>query len=412
MSRGTATRHVLPAAASVVLFALAWPIVRFGLQDLEAQTLVDAAEPADLQSSSARVRWLEQSVEQGDNETLRREALRLLQESPLHGVAYRALALLAERNGDPVLAAQLFRIAVRRTPRDEFARAWLADQAAASGDWPAVVQHTDALLRVSRRSVTELFDALIATASHPEGLSALVQVLGDQAPPWRGSFLRRLVREAPLALVDAVLAPLRRAPQPLSTAQRDLWVDRLVREGEGARAYFLWIEDLPEVQQRDLRNVFDGGFELAAGNSGFGWRFDRIAGASVDRRFVAGAGGKTALLIDFHGQRVAFQHVRQRLALMPGEYQLSGRARPEGLQNERGLQWRLRCESGTALGETARFTGHSDWREFDTRFTVPVEGCASQWLQLYLAGRIPAERWASGRIWFDDLRISRIQPGG
>lgn len=412
MSYGKMLRRALLAAASAALILLAWPILGFFQADLDARTLPQTATVSSVQSITARALWLEQAADEVDSTALRREAQRLLLESPMRGVAYRALALVAEREGDTERAAQLHRSALRRTPRDEYSRAWLADQAAASGDWSAVVEHSDALLRISGRSAAELFKALIVTASHPVGLEALVRVLGEQAPPWRAGFINRLVREAPLVLVDAVLAPLRDAPEPLSISQRDLWIDRLVREGEGARAYFLWLESLPDEQHRELANVFDGGFELAPGNSGFGWRFDRIAGVSVDRRYIAGAAGRSALLIDFHGQRVAFQHVRQRLALMPGEYRLSGRVRPEGLQNERGLQWRLRCESGTALTETARFTGQSDWREFESSFSVPAEGCSSQWLQLYLAGRIPAERWAVGRIWFDDLRISWNQPAG
>lgn len=129
------------------------------------------------------------------------------------------------------------------------------------------------------------------------------------------------------------------------------------------------------------------------------------------RSAATGAVGSAALRVEFHAQRVAFAHVRQRLALWPGKYRLEGQVKPDGLQNERGLQWVLRCESGAALGESERFSGRGAWQPFALVFDVPAVGCSSQWLQLLLPARAPAERWVVGRIWFDAMRIERRATG-
>ena len=61
-----------------------------------------------------------------------------------------------------------------------------------------------------------------------------------------------------------------------------------------------------------------------------------MAGARVDRLPTDGAEGRLALRVAFEDRRVPFSHVRQRLALPPGRYRLSGRAKPDGLRTERG----------------------------------------------------------------------------
>ena len=110
----------------------------------------------------------------------------------------------------------------------------------------------------------------------------------------------------------------------------------------------------------------------------------------------------------FEDRRVPFSHVRQRLALPPGRYVLSGRAKPDGLRTERGLVWSLTCASGGApLGETQPLRGGGAWRPFGAVFEVPLRGCGGQWLTLRLPARIPAEQRIGGRVWFDALKITR-----
>jgi len=404
-------RVLVRAAALLVLLGLAMPVLRFWQQDVEPLIEPGSGAVVEASSSLVRSRWLaaqQQAVPQ-DPLLVRDQAARLLREGPLHGSAYRALALLAEQGGETDRALTLNQAVLRLDPRNELARAWLVDHAAATRDWPAAVEHIDGMLRTARAGSAALHQALAVAAAAEEGRAALLFRLGEHAPPWRAGFLRFIAREAPLPLLESLYSPLRIAPVPLSMAEREGWIERLVREGQGLGAYYLWLESLGEAERAVLGNIHDGGFERSPSDAGFGWRFGRVSGASISRQPVAGSEGSVSLLVDFHGQRVAFQHVRQRLALVSGDYTLSGRVFADGLQNERGLQWQLRCEGGAGLAETERFSGQSGWRRFEVGFSVPAEGCSTQWLALVLAARIPAERLASGRIWFDALRISRQQ---
>jgi hypothetical protein len=64
--------------------------------------------------------------------------------------------------------------------------------------------------------------------------------------------------------------------------------------------------------------------------------------------------------------------------------------------------------SRQVLGESERFSGRREWREFVVSFEVPASAeCAGQWLTLGLPARIPAEQRIGGIAWFDDLRIKK-----
>jgi len=93
-----------------------------------------------------------------------------------------------------------------------------------------------------------------------------------------------------------------------------------------------------------------------------------------------------------------------------GTYRLSGRAKVESLISQGGLRWILRCLRPTPgiLGEGPRFLGSSDWATFELSFEVPP-GCEDQQLALVSAGTQSFERTFNGDLWFDDLKIVRIQ---
>lgn len=335
-------------------------------------------------------------------------ARRALQANPLDGRAYRVLGLLAVQRGDEGEAARLFRIAARRAPRDTLSQAWLLDHHLRRGELSAAMQNLDVMLRVQPGHIAKLEPLLLELVSTPEAHGPLAETLAA-SPPWRGALLSLASRKAPDA--DAV-APLfdrlRKSPGGLAPEELAGWIDRLGHDDRWPQAYLVWVSQLPPERLARLGNVFNGGFEWDPGQGGFDWRFDRVAGARVDRLPTDGAEGRLALRVAFEDRRVPFSHVRQRLALPPGRYLLSGRAKPDGLRTERGLVWTLTCASGgAALGETPPLRGGGAWREFEAAFEVPAQGCGGQWLTLRLPARIPAEQRIGGRAWFDALKITR-----
>ncbi|KFN48863.1 tetratricopeptide repeat protein [Arenimonas composti] len=337
-----------------------------------------------------------------------REALR---REPLDGRPFRVLAQLAAAAGDRERAAFLNALAIRRTPRDLSAQAWLVDYHLSRGEVAPALARVDALMRVSPPLVAKLTPLMAQLAAVPAAQQALAELLGRQ-PPWRQRVVIAIARDAADSLAVAPLMDaLRNGPGGLSDLELGAWTDRLVRDGQIGKAYVTWASTLPPEHLQRLGNVYNGSFEWAPRRGGFDWRFTRIAGARIDRLAVTGADGQVALRVAFEDRRVPFSHVRQLLALPPGSYRLTGRARPQNLRTQPGLVWEVACFSrpGTPLARTAPLKGHGDWRSFEVDFEVPANGCVGQWLVLRHPARIAAEQRIGGHAWFDDLRITRVR---
>lgn len=408
-------RWTLQLAAIGVLITLGTQAFRIGMADLlAAKRPIDAIEWWPSQAE-ARSRELQRLVEQPDAEARARHlAVDMLATSPLSGTAYAGLGRLAEARGDRHKAASLFAIAAARSPRERSTHAWLADWFVSDDDFPKALRHFDQILRLSPRQAHAILPALESLATHPRGVAAVADHLGEHAPPWRERFLASWAARAPSEqLLDSVFDPLRESRHPLTAAERDLWVTRLVQQDRVTKAHYLWIDGLPVEHRQQIGNVFDGGFELPTSNGGFGWRLGRVPGASIRLQGGGGVEGMQALMVEFQNRRVPFQHVQQMLALPPGDYRLSGRARLDDIRSERGLRWTITCAKGGAvLAETERFSGRRTWSPFHMDFMVPAEKCAAQILLLRLDARIPAEQWIGGRAWFDGLRVIRRHGDG
>jgi tetratricopeptide (TPR) repeat protein len=330
--------------------------------------------------------------------------------NPLDGRAFRTLGEVADQRGDRAAAARLYATAVRHSPRDLPSLAWLVAYHFDQGDTASGLGYVDALLRVAPTFINEMSTTLIAAFDSSAGALPLAGVLAGH-PPWRGTFLGRLARDGQSTdTMSALFEQLAVAPGGLDPTERRAYVERLVRDRRWSQARRAWSAGLPFVAAAD-EGVFDGQFELPASGDGFGWRFDRVAGASVDLLGGPGVGGKRALYVSFQNRRVRFAHVRQLLTLAPGRYRLSARYRLDGLRNERGLAWVVQCAEGQPperLGTSRLLVGSSPWSTLDFDFDVPAQGCGAQWLRLELAARIAAETQVGGRAWFDDIAVQAI----
>ena len=397
---------------AVAVLALAWLAVRavgIGMADHYATT--DPARALSWRSDHPEALFRQAEAlarDPAQAEAAAAVARRALQANPLDGRPYRVLATLALQGSDKAKAAQLFEIAAKRSPRDTLSQAWLLDHHLAQGDLPAAMENLDLMLRVQPGAFAKLEPLLLSLVGSGQAHDALAARLAT-LPPWRGRLLALASTKAPdVDAVTPLFDRLRKAPGGLAAPELSQWIDRLGREDRWGQAYLIWVSQLPPERLQGLGNVFNGSFEWEPGQGGFGWQFQSIRGARVDRLPTDGADGAVALRVAFEDRRVPFSHVRQRLALPPGAYHLTGRARPDALRTERGLVWTLTCATGgPPLGETEPLRGTGGWRPFTADFTVPAEGCGGQWLTLRLPARIPAEQRIGGRAWFDALRIAR-----
>jgi hypothetical protein len=110
---------------------------------------------------------------------------------------------------------------------------------------------------------------------------------------------------------------------------------------------------------------------------------------------------------EFFGGRVKFEHVSHLLNLAAGTYRFGGRERSQGLQNERGLRWRISCVRDTTetLGTTEPLDGDVPWREFGVDFVVPTGKCFYQTLVLELPARVALETEIRGRVSYGALDL-------
>jgi hypothetical protein len=157
--------------------------------------------------------------------------------------------------------------------------------------------------------------------------------------------------------------------------------------------------------------VFNGSFEYPPTGVGFDWRPDRAAERESGHvaEFVPSreGSGQRALRVAYNGKRQVAPAVSQLLAVPPGHYRLTGRARIDRVSGPRGLQWVLRCASddqGGVLGASDRFVGSSEWGPFSFDVEIPAR-CAGQVLQLEAVGTAQGTTFISGNAWFDDVAL-------
>jgi hypothetical protein len=409
-SNPTVARRVLLVLVLIVLAWLGWRAVTLGMADFLVRSDPEAAMRWRPEFFEARLR----ALETGDGTRIAKpdqagQARRSIRANPLDGRGYWWLSRIAQAAGDEPRAQALASLSGARSPRDLGVQAWLMDRALARGDYAGGIAHIDQMLRVQPELSATLRPAIFQLAIEPGARRELVEVMARH-PPWRKELMPILFAQAPesaslFPLVDA----LRNSPSGLTTQETNDWIDRLAHDHNWGSAYMVWTQSLRPSESLRIGNVFNGGFENEPSLSGFDWRIEKVPGARVSRvESSQPTGGSFALHVEFEDRRVAFQHVRQLLALAPGRYRLQGRAKLD-LRTERGLVWTLYCaEDGRTIGETEPLMGRKPWHSFEHEFEVPNRDCGGQWLTLRIPARIPAEQLVGGSAAFDDLKIKAL----
>lgn len=389
---------------------LAWRVLSLGMADHLA--VADPEKALFWRSShpEALFRMAEKSVAGKQWPQAEQYALKALKANRLDGRALRVMAQVVEHRGDEKRAAELFNKAVALSPRDLPSHVWLLEHALRSRQAKPAAVHMDALLRVAPELGKVLLPQAVALAVNPVAQDAMLGQLVLN-PPWRRHLLMALAASEFSAQQIVPVYIKLNALSKLEPADYLPLIDRLNKENRFAQAYLTWANLIPEKQRKYLGNVFDGGFELPTEEQfgAFGWQLQQVDGASAQLLSTQGTLGENSFYVEFEGRRTPYAHLSQMLALPPGQWQLSFRAKAERLDSTRGLVWRIVCQStGKTLAESEPMQGRFDWREFNNQFPVP-EDCAGQRLILMIPARIPAETQINGAIWLDGLKIQRVE---
>ena len=385
MARALAWRTAFAAAALVVLWrAIAVNVVHF---DNTGRPHIPEASAGDPAASAAMIA--------------------VLDSNPGEVVALLVLANDRERAGDDAAAARAYEAATRLAPMDR-----------------EVMQHSAGFFLRSgrtREGVAQLGRLAEHYGQHDKVFPVFMRLMagGDPGwnaivarnPAWLGSFVQVACRQQVDAALLAPLLQVRAASGRVTAAEVDCVTERLRAAGHWEAAYLAWLNTLPRERLADVGHVFNGSFEQAPANVGFDWKFPaRPTGHQVEFTGGTSGAGRRALRVSYNGRRQAGPAIHQFLVVPPGRYELTGMARPQGLNSVRGVHWVLRCagaEAGAPLAASERFLGSSEWRRFSVEARVPAN-CPGQVLQLEPVGLSEGTVFVTGAAWFDDLRLARL----
>ncbi|MFO1433609.1 MAG: hypothetical protein U1F76_26520 [Candidatus Competibacteraceae bacterium] len=340
-------------------------------------------------------------------ETLLRQAL---YQNPADANLYLALADLQQRKGKMEQAAPLVTLASELAPMNAGVQLRAADFWLKQGQLQKALTGINVALSLRPSLGVDLYPSLLKLVEEPRARPLLASFYRNPPPWWLDFFRYTAVNAGSLEPLRALYREqLKQGGKP-AAGQQQIYLTRLQQEGQWLELYFNWLNTLQPEQLKALGYLYNGDFELPFSQQGFDWQAPRVNGVIVETVPTYGSSGKKALHIQFQGLRVAFSHLYQYLLLEPGRYRLQGRSRVDSLQTERGVQWNLSCigRDSRPLGSSERFLGTTEWQPFAIEFTVPVNGCRVQRLQLVLLGRALLDFEAQGSIWFDDMTITRI----
>ena len=336
-------RNALIIGLAVVL---AWRVLSLGMADHLAVDKPGAALFWRSGHPEALLRMAEKCVSLKQWPEAREYALKALKANKLDGRALRVLGQVAEHQGDEKRAAELFIKAVALSPRDLPSHVWLLEYSLRSRQAKPAAEHLDALLRVAPELANVLLPQAAALAVNPAAQDA---VLGQLAlnPPWRRHLLMALAASGYSADQIVPVYVKLNAQSKLEPGDYLPLIDRLNKEGRYPQAYLTWANLIPEKQRKYLGNVFDGGFELPLEEQvgAYGWLMQPVDGAQAQLYSTSGTLGENSFYLEFEGRRTPYAHLSQMLALPPGQWRLSFRAKADRLDSVRGLVWRIICQA-------------------------------------------------------------------
>lgn len=342
--------------------------------------------------------------------TLRNMVERALTLEPLSARGLRLLGVLAELDGDDARAETMMRASAGLSRRETMAVQWLLVDAYAKRDAAAALRYADILLR-SRLRGFELAMPVLGRLSEDVRARPSVRELMASNPAWRSRFFAELPRHigdarSPLALLLA----LKDTPAPATPGERETYIRFLASRSLDELAYYTWLQFLPPEQLKSLGYINNGGFERLPEDVPFDWTVPGGSGRLADFTPCPGEGMNMCLDVELTGAGQQPPPISQRLLLPAGDYVLTLRAQGEVI-GRRGLLWSVVCAgkgSNPVLGASEMLVGaFPKWRRLEIAFSVPGNGCRAQELTLRLDARSASELLATGRMWFDDVAVTR-----
>ncbi len=328
-------------------------------------------------------------------------------ENPAESRSYSALGKLLEKGGMNKLAGRAMETASEMGPQRSDVQLDVTLYQLRRGDFAGALPHWNTVLRHQPAMRSKLYPYLLSSAEDPASEPAFEKLLQEQVPWWSDFFVHAARSAASTDTARRLFSLSSKSVNRLPQDALQSYIQRLQKDGAWTESWFVWLNSLSKEEIAQSGYVYNGSFEARLSNTGFGWIYQKNPAVVMETATTYGTTGERALHLIFKGLRIKFENLTQYLLLPSGTYYLQGRARPDNLKANEGMQWAVYClGQNMPLTVSDRFSGMDQWTRFRGQFTVPA-GCPVQVLRLELAGRIALDYDVSGGIWFDDIAIEQ-----
>ena len=337
-------------------------------------------------------------------------AMEALRQNPTSGRAATHLLSLYEEQGRDNDADAIAELASKLWPAHSYTRSNLADYWLKRQRPDKLINEWNVLLTRQRSLGKALFPGLQKMVES-EAMVSLVIPFAQEPPIWWSNFFAYLSRNLDVNRLRQLYHVRVGSVNPPTIREQNYYINRLIKERLWEEAYDVWFLGLSLKQMNHAGLIYDGGFESDAINRGFGWRFANSKNPKIKPDITYGMKGRRALQVTLREEKpIDFKHVWQRIMLAEGDYEFTVRYRADTLKSTMGLSWRLRCIEGSKdiLAESEPILGSKPWASLKMVFQIP-SFCTVQMVRLESVSPYKHDHLFAGTIWFDDIKIVKIQ---
>jgi len=326
---------------------------------------------------------------------------------PLIGQYWLDLASAYQVSGDTSRQDQALRAALAAEPNNP-------DIASEVGQYYLVAGETRRALPLFRRAME--IDPSAAADLIPVCWRATrdAQLLLNEGLPANPevhlAFLRLLTQQSESAAAGQVWRSLLAAGRPFPPQEGFFYFDYLIAQHDAVGLRQQWREFaslFPELQSYEPTDnlVVNAGFEQPLLNAGLGWRYSASQNLTAGIDQGVAHSGTRSLSVFYNGDSAYDAGWQQFIPVEPGTaYDFSAWVKSENIQSSSGPRLAIvDAYNGSGLLLTDDVLDTQPWHEVVGTFHSPPD---AQLVEIKIT-RAPADTRIRGRVWIDDLRLTR-----
>jgi tetratricopeptide (TPR) repeat protein len=226
------------------------------------------------------------------------------------------------------------------------------------------------------------------------------------------SLLDLLISRNQLVAAAEVWTEMARLHQPVETSHVFGYVQYLVAERDLAQARQVWqdaasLSELSEYQPSAQNLVINGDFSLPVLNGGFDWRFWKSPDVSLALDPAESHSGHHPLSIIFDSAGMEDVGLRQFVPVEPNaKYRFAAQFKSEDIEGAGAPHFVLQDQfTGANYFVSEELKDADYWKQVGGTFETAAD---TELLVLRIA-RVPAGNAIRGKLWIDNVRLTRVQ---